>query len=275
MTAARESSATRMSREWQKRMIGRMDQVRGSRDFRNCASRSVSGAMTTASASLPVHPPEVRSAYRSIWLMLQRYWLVGIGTAIVAIAIIAWNVSVWTTAYCDVAGPGDFILLDDVLYVRAPDCQRFARSEVDVRRITATVKRQDSGFNDCEFRPRDGDASDLPVGTPLYAMDGSSPTLRLATLTAHGQVIVYEAVTDEAFSATGSKSRRDHAPPSHEIVLADRRGWSVGRMPVSIGTVDQVGRDLDAISTGEPALSAPWHRPRMSFRGAESSTTLT
>jgi hypothetical protein len=102
---------------------------------------------------------------------------------------------------CQLPGPGsgctaqidwvDFIQVGSVQYLARPD-PADAIQEGDLGPVYSRVKFKVSGHVcDPSYRPKDGDAAFMDVGTPIYQVNGFPPTQRLA-VRARGGLVVYQ-----------------------------------------------------------------------------------
>jgi|SRR5919201_1641940 hypothetical protein len=87
----------------------------------------------------------------------------------------------------------DFIEVGSTQYVAGGPAPGILQ-ESDLGPIYAHVKFKVSG-NVCDpsYRPKDGDAAFLDVGTPIYQVNGQAPGTELAARF-RGQILVYKAL---------------------------------------------------------------------------------
>ncbi|MDB5057997.1 MAG: hypothetical protein JWO59_1469 [Chloroflexi bacterium] len=90
----------------------------------------------------------------------------------------------------------DFVRFGGITYVANGLNGGRALATTDLGPVFATVRFTVAGtIQDPSYRPKDGDAALLPVGTPVYSVRGYRPSFRLAVRTRAG-IVLYEADTN-------------------------------------------------------------------------------
>lgn len=151
-------------------------------------------------------------------MIARGFWSIAIGGALLLVAVLWTAAGRSSTEVCDIGLP-DFVRVAGVTYERVTDASGSRVSEAERGPVYATVERSAVAVAGCDYRPRDGDASLLPVGTPLYAFSGQAPTSRLAAYADDATLALYRSVA----SGDGGVSRWRNDPANgarYDAVLA-------------------------------------------------------